>query len=198
MSQDDDDDDHGRYLKDPADPSIRVDEATLIDWNSTPEQCVQFVDLVQKTRQRPGRYIKDMSIRNFVGLRTLQRIAKLAQRNRESQWLNGDGRGQSTAEREYTELEYYLKTALVEFDGDKAPVLERLGNMLEWFMEFFAHRRMENWQSEQIEYAGAMEDEIDFWRRYFDVLKNLALGFGFSLAYFEGFRTESNPFLIQA
>ena len=133
-----------------------MDTETLKDWNSTPEQRVQFVDLVQKTRQRPGRYIKDMSIRCYVGMRTWQRIEKLAQRNRESQWLNGDGRGRNTAEREYSELEYHLKTALVEFDGDKAPVLERLGNMLEWFMEFFAHRRMENWQSVPCMVAGTV------------------------------------------
>jgi len=188
MSQDDDDDD--QYLKDPDDPRIRVNTDTLIARNSTPEQCVQFVNLVQKTRQRPGRYIKDMSIRHFVGLRTSQRIQTLTQLNKASEWLNGDGRGRNTAQHEYDELEYHLKTALVEFDGDKAPVLERLGKMVEWFMEFFAHRRMEKWHS--------VEDEIDFWRYYFNVLKNLALGFGFSPAYFEGFRTESNPFLINS
>ena len=115
-----DDDDWSEYVQDPDDPSIRVHKQTLKDSRSTPEQCVQFVNLVQKTRQRPGRYIKDKSIGFFVGLRTCQRIQKLAQRNRASEWLNGDGRGRNTAEREYDELEFCLKTDLAQFDGDKA------------------------------------------------------------------------------
>ena len=73
MSQDDDDDDLGRYLKDPDDPSIRVDTETLKDWNSTPEQCVQFVNLVQKTRRRPGRYLKELRLRGKIyGLPVMQ------------------------------------------------------------------------------------------------------------------------------
>ena len=188
MSGKDDFDDGWRpYVQDPDDPSIQVDKQTLRNDLSTPEQCVLFVKTVQKVhRRRPGRAIYDLSIYGLTGWDTLQKLRDIVANNRESEWLKA-------AEKEYENLEYHLKEALKNFDKDTAPVVDALDAMIEWFMEFFVHRRQERWQMERLPDG---EDPMEFWRRYFTVLKNMAIGFGKNPAHFDGFETSCNPFCI--
>ena len=136
-----------------------MDKLTLKDTSSTPKQCVQFVNVVQKNhRDSAGREIFNMSIYGFTGLDTWRKLESIVRNNGESEWLK-------SAKREYEDVEYYLKEALKNFKQDNAPVLDALDAMIEWFMEFFTHRRSERWQ---------MEDEVlEFWREYFDILKNI-------------------------
>ena len=84
--------------------------------------------------------------------------------------------------------EYRMSSALKAFENDKAPVLERLDEMIEWFMHFFAHKKVEKWQ--------LSEEEEMFWVGYFTMVKYLAIGFGKDQAYFEDFSTDCNPYLI--
>jgi hypothetical protein len=186
----DNDDPYDKYLKDRQDPSIRVERLTLKNQNSTVEQCIQFVNLVQKIhRSTPGIYITSMSIDVYCGYKTIKRIEKLAQLNKDSEWLNGNEYGRKTAACQYDINECKLKTALKNFQTNKEPVRDELINILQWFMDFFDHRHEEKWQDEPVQVAYVMEDEITYWRRYFHVLKNLALGFEISPAYFEFFCT---------
>jgi hypothetical protein len=177
------------YVEDRDDPSIQVDKETLKDASSTPKQCVQFVNILQKNHgRRAGREIFSFSIQNFVGYQTSDKLSTMLANNRESEWLKA-------AETEYNELEYHLKEALKNLDNDNtAPVVEALDAMIEWFMELFIHRRQERWQIGQNQWG---KDAMEFWRDYFNVLKNLAIGFGKDPAHFDGFETSSNPFCIQ-
>ena len=177
------------YVEDPDDPSIRVDKLTLREPSSTPEQCVQFVNILQKKHgPRAGKEILSLSIQVYVGYQTERRLSTMLKNNRESEWL-------SAAEKEYREHEYRLKEALKNLDNDNtAPVVEALDGMIEWFMELFIHRRQERWQMEQDPYH---EDPMVFWRDYFNVLKNVAIGFGKDPAHFDGFETSCNPFCIR-
>ena len=189
MSGEDEFDDGWRpYVQDPDDPSIQVDKQTLKDASSTPEQCVQFVNIVQKVHgRRAGREILSLSIWNFIGIHTWQKLREMLANNRESEWLK-------TAEKEYENLEYNLKEALKHLDKDTAPVVDALDAMIEWFVELFAHRRQERWQIGQNLWG---EDAMEFWRDYFIVLKNLAIGFGKDPAHFDGFQTSCNPFCVR-
>ena len=189
MSGKDEFDDGWRpYVQDPDDPSIQVDKQTLKDASSTPEQCVQLVNILQKKHgRRAGREISSMSIYTFTGWDTWQKLRNILANNGDSEWLK-------TAEKEYENLEYHLKEALKNFDKDTAPVVDALDAMIEWFMEFFVHRRQERWQMERDQYG---EDAMEFWREYFVVLKNMAIGFGKNPAHFEGFETRCNPFCIR-
>ena len=188
MSGRDDFDDGWRpYVQDPDDPSIQVDKYTLKDASSTPEQCVLFVKTVQKVhRRRAGREIFGLSIYGLTGIDTWRKLKDIVTNNRESEWLKA-------AEKEYDNLEYQSKEALKEFDKDTDPVMHALDAMIEWFMELFVHRRQERWQMERLPDG---EDPMEFWRRYFTVLKNMAIGFGKNPAHFDGFETRCNPFCI--
>ena len=174
------------YVQDPDDPSIQVDLETLRDASSTPEQCVQLVNTLQKKYgRRAGLEIFDASIFGFLNWDTLQRLNDIVANNGESEWLK-------SAKHEYEQLEYNLEVDLKRFHTDKAPVVDALDALIEWFMEFFVHRRQERWQMEWLN----GEDPMEFWRRYFNILKNMAIGFGKNPAHFDGFETRCNPFCI--
>lgn len=190
------DDPFDEYLKDPENPSIRVQRLTLRNQDSTREQCIQFVNLAQKNyRSRAGFHIYAVSIKLFCGKRSCERIDELAKLNTDSEWLNGNKDCAKTARNLYDINEYKLKTALEEFDGNTEPVRGQLLNMLEWFMDFFDESK--KWKSEPVEGVFGMEDQIRYWHRYFHVLKNLAFGFGFSELYFKYFELGRLPVLSQ-
>ena len=127
-----------------------------------------------------------MSIYGFTGWDTWQKLESIVRDNAESEWLK-------SAKQEYDHLEYHLKEALNNFESDKAPVLDALDAIIEWFMEFFSHRRQERWQMERLPDG---EDPMEFWRRYFTILKYTAIGFGKDPKTYEGFNTGCNPFCI--
>ena len=174
-------------MQDPDDPSIQVDKYTLKDASSTPELCVQLVNILQKKHgRRAGREIFDVSIYGLTGWDTWQKLREMLANNRESEWLKA-------AEKEYNNLEYDLKEALKNLDKDTAPVVDALDAMIDWFVELFVHRREERWHMERLPNG---DDAMEFWRDYFAVLKNMAIGFGKDPAHFDGFETSCNPFCI--
>ena len=206
--KDDFDDDWRPYVQDPDDPSIQVDKRTLLDASSTPEQCVQLVKMLQKKYgRRAGREIFDASIYGLTGWDTWQKLESIVRDNAESEWLTqpacscsqcaATGLAKRTDRKsavlDYQNAEYKLKEALKNFDKDKAPVLDALDAMIDWFVEFFVHRRRERWQMERLTDG---KDPMEFWRRYFTILKNTAIGFGKDPKTYEGFNTGCNPFCI--
>ena len=92
------------------------------------------------------------------------------------------------AEKEYNNLEYDLKEALKNLDRDTAPVVDALDAMIDWFVELFVHRREERWHMERLPNG---DDAMEFWRDYFAVLKNMAIGFGKDPAHFDGFEPST-------
>ena len=198
---DDENDYWNDYVRDRDDPTKKTDallikkavgpgsEYSQTGRELTPGECVQFVDILQKIRTRPGIAIWHGSIDCMTGRQTLAKLDIIAQNNAKSeselepelQWL-------ATAKKEYDVREVRMLRALKAFEKDKAPVLDELNEMIEWFVQFFAHKSVENWEMAQ--------EEKNFWVHYFTMVKYLAFGFGKNPADFEGFRTDCNPYLV--
>ena len=170
-----------RKASPPAEDRVNRRPVNLVDVPRTPEQCVEYVDTMQKTQPHPGHYIWISLLYDKSGFDTLNKFGRLKHRELKSEWLQ-------RSFFDYEQRERQLEKALRNFNQDKAPVLEQLGEMIEWFMEFFTHKRVEKWQMDGT--------EVRFWNNYFTTVKNLAIGFGQNPAYFEGFSTDCNPFLI--